>query len=122
MVDNLYSNIKAIRKQKGISQTKLAELVGYTHKSMISKIESGKIDLSRDKIIEFANALDVPVSELLGFDELQLKADAISVLLEGTNEEFCKPLINIINKYKDSDDETKQKMVNFISAYSDTLI
>ena len=64
----LYKNIKKIRKEKGLSQTELAKLVGYADKTMISHIENGCIDLSRSKIVEFANALDVSPGYLMGWD------------------------------------------------------
>ena len=43
----LYENIKENRVAKGWSQSELARRVGYSDKSMISKIEKGVVDLSR---------------------------------------------------------------------------
>ena len=48
MID-LYKNIKKRRQELKISQSKLAELVGYTNRSSIAKIEAGKIDLPQSK-------------------------------------------------------------------------
>lgn len=64
----LYKNIRKIRKEKGLSQTELAKLVGYADKTMISHIENGSIDLSRSKIVDFANALGVTPGYLMGWD------------------------------------------------------
>jgi len=64
----LYKNIKKLRKEKGLSQTELAKLVGYSDKTMISHIENGYIDLSRSKIIDFAKALGVNPGYLMGWD------------------------------------------------------
>jgi transcriptional regulator with XRE-family HTH domain len=64
----LYKNIKRLRKEKGLSQTELAKLVGYSDKTMISHIENGCIDLSRSKIVDFAKALDVNPGYLMGWD------------------------------------------------------
>ena len=64
----LYKNIKKLRKEKGLSQTELAKLVGYSDKTMISHIENGCIDLSRSKIVDFAKALDVNPGYLMGWD------------------------------------------------------
>ena len=43
--------IKELRISLGLSQQKFAESLGYTHKSMINKIELGKCDMSYDKIL-----------------------------------------------------------------------
>lgn len=39
--------IKAARKQLGLTQTQLAEVMGMTDKSYISKLESGAVNLGR---------------------------------------------------------------------------
>ena len=65
----LYENIKKYRKALGLTQTELAELVGYTDGSMITKIESGKVDLSRNKVYDFAEALETTPAILMGLDE-----------------------------------------------------
>ncbi len=62
----LYSNIKARREELGLSQSELAELTGYTSKTSISKIESGRIDLPQSKIAIFANALRTTPGALMG--------------------------------------------------------
>lgn len=40
-----------------MSQAELAKLMGYADKSMIAKIEAGKVDLTQSKIILAAKAL-----------------------------------------------------------------
>jgi transcriptional regulator with XRE-family HTH domain len=62
----LYENIKQNRIAKGWSQAELARRVGYSDKSMISKIEKGSIDLSQTQIKKFADAFDISMSELFG--------------------------------------------------------
>lgn len=61
-----YENIKELRKQRGWNQSELARRVGYSDKSMISKIEKGSVDLPRSQIFKFANALNVTASEIMG--------------------------------------------------------
>jgi repressor LexA len=68
MID-LYKNIKKRRQELKISQSKLAELVGYTNRSSIAKIEAGKIDLPQSKIVEIAEALRTTPKELMGWDD-----------------------------------------------------
>ena len=64
----LYENIRKFRKEKKLSQGELAALTGYASNSMIAQIENGIIDLQYSKIIQFAEALDVSVPQLLGYE------------------------------------------------------
>ena len=57
--------IKHERKMQNLSQQELAEKVGYADKGLISRIESGSLNLSMDKLIKIADALNVDVTELL---------------------------------------------------------
>ena len=63
----LYRNIKDRRTELKMTQTALAERLGYADKSMISKIERGEIDLPQSKIIAFAKALSTTPSKLMGW-------------------------------------------------------
>ncbi|MCQ2211294.1 MAG: helix-turn-helix domain-containing protein [Paludibacteraceae bacterium] len=62
----IYKNIRKFRKEKGMSQEELAHKVGYSGKSMVSKVEKGEVNLSDYMINKFAFALDVYVHELRG--------------------------------------------------------
>lgn len=62
----LHENIKSLRIARGWSQQFLADKTGYKDRSSIAKIESGKVDLSRSKIAEFAKLFDVTPAFLLG--------------------------------------------------------
>lgn len=66
---SLGERIKEIRKSKNINQSKLAEKIGYSDRSMITKIEQGKVDLSESKIIAIAEALGVSPHFLVGWEE-----------------------------------------------------
>lgn len=66
---DLYKNIKKRRSELKMSQDTLAQKTGYSDRSSIAKIESGNIDLSYDKILLFAKALDIEPSELMGDTE-----------------------------------------------------
>lgn len=73
---DLYSNIKNRRLELGMTQSELAKKMGYSEKSMISKIESGKVDLPQSKIVDFAKALNTTPSALMGwttYDDLKDK-------------------------------------------------
>lgn len=55
--------IKALRKEKKLTQSQLAE--GIITKSMLSMIENGKAEASMRSLREIAKRLDVPVQSLL---------------------------------------------------------
>lgn len=69
-------NIKSLRTIQKLSQQQLAEKVGYTDKSAISLIESGKLDIPYSKIIALADALRTTPSYLMGCHE---EEDSVSV-------------------------------------------
>lgn len=87
-MDQLYENIKIFRKKRGLSQEELAELTGYSSRTSIAKIEAGKVNLPADKIMLFANALNVMYSELTGwtYDEEGVPSYART---SRTRQEIC---------------------------------
>lgn len=64
----LYDRIKELRKEAGMTQEDLAHAMGYKDRSMINKIESGKVDISQKKIIEFAHVLNTTPAYLMGWE------------------------------------------------------
>lgn len=64
----LYRNIKERRLKSGLTQAELAKKLGYADKSMIAKIEAGKVDLPQSKILAFAKALHTEPGELMGWE------------------------------------------------------
>lgn len=62
------AKIKSLRENEELSQSQLAELVGYKDKTSIAKIEAGKVDLPQSKILAFSKALNVTPSFLLNLD------------------------------------------------------
>ena len=76
----IYDRIKALRISQKLSQTDLALKMGYKDGSMITKIESGKVDISQKKIVAFARALNTTPAYLMGWtddltDDSSLTAD-----------------------------------------------
>lgn len=60
----LGNRVRDIRKQKNITQEKLAKKLDFSHASAISFIENGKRRLDAEKIPTLANALGVSINEL----------------------------------------------------------
>ena len=52
-----------------MTQEELAEMVGYTSRSSIAKVEKGLVDLSQNKIVQFANALKTTPADLMGWED-----------------------------------------------------
>lgn len=56
--------VREVRKAKGISQEKLAELAGID-RSYMGNIERGEKNVTLKKVYEICDALDVDVKELV---------------------------------------------------------
>ncbi len=61
---NIGDKLKEIRKRKHLTQTELAEALGYKDKSMIAHIENGDSDMTYEKILLFIKKFDVDANEL----------------------------------------------------------
>ena len=61
----LADRVVAIRKEKGVTQNELAEILGITQ-PMVSKIESGAFRLNGEVIVKLAKLFEVSTDELLG--------------------------------------------------------
>ncbi len=65
----LYKNIKTLREERGMSQTQLADLTGYTHRSSITKIEKGEVDLPLSKVEQFAKVFGKEPGDIVGWED-----------------------------------------------------
>jgi len=65
----LGARIKKARLSMNMTQEQLAELLGYTSRSTINKIELGKIDIPQSKLEDFAKVLNVDPVELMGWSK-----------------------------------------------------
>lgn len=88
----LNENIKAIRKSKGLSQQELAMKLNVVRQT-ISKWEQGLSVPDSDLLIALSEALETPVSTLLGETVTESEADAVQALsekLEIINLQFAR--------------------------------
>lgn len=60
-------SIRKYRKEKGWSQRKLSELSGVSH-TQIANYETNRTKPTLETIVKIANALNVNIAELLGYD------------------------------------------------------
>ena len=77
----LNENMKAIRKSKGLSQKELAVKLNVVRQT-ISKWEQGLSVPDADMLITISEALETPVSTLLGETVIEPKADDLKVISE----------------------------------------
>ena len=88
----LSENIKAIRKSKGLSQQELAVKLNVVRQTL-SKWEQGLSVPDSDMLISISEALETPVSTLLGENVPESKADGlkeISAKLEVINLQLAQ--------------------------------
>ena len=104
---DLYRNIKRRRLELHMSQQQLAELTGYSSKSMIAHIESGNVDLSISKIELFAKVLKMDPGDLLG-----PTPSSVPQLSGLTSSE-----IRIVKKLLKLDDQDQLKVEGMIDSY-----
>ena len=77
----LSENIKALRKSKGLSQQDLAVKLNVVRQT-VSKWEQGLSVPDADLLIALSEALETPVSTLLGETVTETDADAVKALSE----------------------------------------
>lgn len=58
--------LRAIRKRKGYSQQRLAEMMGYKDRSTLAKVENGINDITIETLYRYADVIETDVEELLG--------------------------------------------------------
>ena len=88
----LNESIKALRKSKGLSQQDLADKLNVVRQT-ISKWEQGLSVPDSDLLIVLSEALETPVSTLLGETVAEIEADEIKALsekLEIINLQFAR--------------------------------
>lgn len=107
---DLYKNIKSLRKENKWTQEELALRLGYTDRSTIAKIEAGKVDLPRSKIIAFAQVFGVSPGDLLGNveepespEEQLIKANERGFFIRSITDEE----LELIKRYRKSSPEAQ---------------
>ena len=77
----LSENIKAVRKSKGLSQQELAVKLNVVRQT-VSKWETGLSVPDSDLLIALSEALETPVSTLLGETIIETDADRLTAISE----------------------------------------
>ena len=74
----MYERIRDLRMERNMSQDDLAKAMGYRDRSMITKIEGGKVDISQKKIVAFAEALGTTPRYLMDGDPVENELEIAS--------------------------------------------
>ena len=77
----LSENIKAVRKSKGLSQQELAVKLNVVRQT-VSKWEQGLSVPDSDMLISLSEALEIPVSTLLGEAVVETEVDRLKAISE----------------------------------------
>lgn len=81
VIPMLNENIKTIRKSKGLSQEELAVKLNVVRQT-VSKWEQGLSVPDSDMLISLSDALETPVSTLLGENVVKQEADELKAICE----------------------------------------
>ena len=121
----LSERIRLRRKELKMSQEELASLVGYTDRSIISRIEKGLIDLTESKIMAIAKALNITPEILVGWEDKKEDKEN-NIFSQLTEEELAKlekfnnmSTVMFMNEGNDISDKDKETLA---TAYAEVLI
>ena len=115
--------VKQLREERGLTQEELAKKLGYSHKSSINKIESGKADLTQSKIIEIARVFGVSPCYLLEVegewdrhDENASPTLSTEVkLFEGIKVLFGSDAVELFTAFVQLNEQGKKKALETVS-------
>ena len=105
----IYERIRQLRINNGMSQDDLARSMGYKDRSMITKIESGKVDISQKKIIAFARVLGTTPAYLMGWDDQPAdpppdpEISIVSGMMENMSKDQIQQLITLVRQLEQLD-------------------
>lgn len=71
--------IKQIRKSKNLSQDQLADLLGYSGKSVISHIEKGDVDMTYEKMLLAIRTLSIDANDLFQVNRIDKELEDIKI-------------------------------------------
>lgn len=103
--------IKILRKEKKMSQDQLAELLGYSGKSAISKLEKGGFELSQDKLVLVANIFGISVDALVK-NEMSDTSEKVTLL--NVKSLYGQGAVDIMTAYADLNELGQKKAVDAV--------
>ncbi len=127
--------IKQLREERNMTQEKLAELVGYSHKSSINKIEMNKSDIPQSKLVAFARVFGIspcvlveaePITpatqeQLSDWDEKYNVTMALRnevLLIEAIQQKYGKCAVKLLHLFTLLNDQGRAKALDTLSDLS----
>ena len=92
-------NIKELRKQKGLTQKELADLLHVTSQA-VSRWENGEVEPSVDTIRSMANIFEVTTDEIIDGPDKKPKPQVVTEVKERIIVEQGKPVLTICEQCK----------------------
>lgn len=102
---NVGERIRIRRLELGLTQLELSKRMGYTSKAAICKVEKGQDNLTMDRIIQFAKALECDPDWLMGYKSSRPIPD----VAPGTAE--------LIDLYSRATPEQRQAVINLLRSF-----
>lgn len=115
-IKKIYLNIKKRRNDIGMSQSELAKAVGYSDKTMISKIERGIIDLPLPKLNAIAYALGTSTASLFGWEDMNNDLLETRLELESLDEQKGAFDTELITRFHILNNQDQELIVNMINS------
>ena len=94
----LGKRIRALRKQKGLSQEQLAERVGMSSK-YLGEIERGQVNCSVDIVERISKALDLELTDLFDYQHKQNRKALLkktNALIQNANDKELQLIFRIL--------------------------
>lgn len=84
--------LKQLRMEKGLTQSELAEMLGYSDKSAVAQIERDHFELNQEKIKQYAEIFNVSVLDIMGFEpDGSIEIEELSKIYMSLSETHKKP-------------------------------
>lgn len=90
------NRIKQARKQRNITQSKLAEILDYTNERQLQRIENGETGCTIDKLMEISQILNISTDYLLF--GIEVECDCIDMKELANKTEREKQFISKLTK------------------------
>ncbi len=98
----MVKNLKQLRSEKGISQNKLAEIIGTSQQS-INKYENHNIEPDINTLTALADFFNTSVDYLIGYSDIRHKIEPVSPFdLNSDEAELITVYRNLTDKEKES--------------------
>jgi transcriptional regulator with XRE-family HTH domain len=108
--------IKRRRQELEWSQRDLAAKMNYSHHSTLARIESGQVDVTQSRIVQFSEVLGVSIAYLMGWEEDETKNDILSDIIVDLRTD--SELLDIVDGLRKLDAEKRAAIKSLISAFS----